>query len=117
MSLTISFIFLSEDFNKNITAQNDLFGFESCRNELWGNRKLKELGCTIIPKLKDNDLFIVQEELYELYKDCEIILENISEISCVTNYSSEFIRFRINNLLSFVEIALKNKEYLGINIS
>ncbi|MCY1692707.1 hypothetical protein OVA29_21545 [Exiguobacterium sp. SL14] len=38
MSLTISFIFLSEDFNKNITAQNDLFGFESCRSELWGNR-------------------------------------------------------------------------------
>lgn len=117
MSLTISFILLSEDFNENIPAQNNLFGFESCRSELWGNRKLKELGCTIIPKLKNNDLFIVQDELHELYKDCEIIFENISEISSTTNYSSEFIQFRINNLLSFVEIALKHKEYLGINIS
>ena len=108
---------MSEDFNENITTRNDLFGFESCRTELWENWKLKELDCTVIPKLKDNDLFIVQEELYELYKDCEIILENISEISSATNCSSEFIQFRINNLLSFVEIALKNKEYLGINIS
>lgn len=117
MSLTISFILLSEDFNENIPAQKNLFGFESCRSELWGNWKLKELGCTVIPKLKDNDLFIVHKELHELYKDCEIILENISDISSVTNYSSEFIQFRINNLLSFVEIAFKNKEHLGINIS
>lgn len=50
---------MSGDFNENITARNDLFGFESCRTELWGNWKLKELDCTVIPKLKDNDLFIV----------------------------------------------------------
>lgn len=51
------------------------------------------------------------------YQDCKIILKNINEISLVTNYSEEFITFRINNLLSFIEIALENKEDLGINIS
>ena len=118
MSLTISFIYLSESFNNSdIQLENDLFGFEICRKELWGNQKLKDFGCVIIPKLKDFDLYIINGELQTTYEDCQIILKNISEISLLTNYSEEFIEFRINNLLKFIEIALKNKENLGLNIS
>ncbi|WP_415325690.1 hypothetical protein [Chryseobacterium sp. MMS23-Vi53] len=118
MSLTISFIYLSESFNNSdIKLESDLFGFEICRKQLWGNQKLKDLGCVIIPKLKNADLYITNDELQTTYEDCQIILKNINEISLVTNYSEEFITFRINNLLSFIEIALENKEDLGINIS
>lgn len=118
MSLTISFIYLSESFNNSdIQLESDLFGFEICRKELWGNQKSNDLGCLIIPKLKEFDLFIIKDELQMIYEDCQIILENINEISLVTNYSEEFIEFRINNLLKFIEIALKNKENLGLNIS
>lgn len=118
MSLTISFIYLSESFNNSdIQLESDLFGFEICRKELWGNQKLNDLGCLIIPKLKEFDLFIIKDELQMIYEDCQIILENINEISLVTNYSEEFIEFRINNLLKFIEISLKNKENLGLNIS
>ncbi|WP_265429625.1 hypothetical protein [Chryseobacterium sp. YIM B08800] len=118
MSLTISFIYLSESFNNSdIQLESDLFGFEICRKELWGNQKLNDLGCLIIPKLKEFDLFIIKDELQMIYEDCQIILENINEISLVTNYSEEFIEFRINNLLKFIKISLKNKENLGLNIS
>ncbi|GAA5095295.1 hypothetical protein GCM10023210_27830 [Chryseobacterium ginsengisoli] len=90
---------------------------EICRKELWGNNKLKDLGCTIIPKLNESDLYIINDELQTVYEDCQIILKNINEISLVTNYSKKFVEFRINNLLKFIEIALNNKENLGINIS
>ncbi|MEG1590342.1 hypothetical protein [Chryseobacterium sp.] len=118
MSLTISFIYLSESFNNSdFQVESNLFGFEICRKELWGNQKLKDLGCLIIPKLKEFDLFIIKDELQTIYEDCQIILEHINEISLATNYSDEFIKFRINNLLNFIEIALENKENLGLNIS
>lgn len=118
MSLTISFIYLSVSFNNSdFQVESNLFGFEICRKELWGNQKLKDLGCLIIPKLKEFDLFIIKDELQTIYEDCQIILEHINEISLATNYSDEFIKFRINNLLNFIEIALENKENLGLNIS
>lgn len=117
MSLTISFIFLSEKSHESVFKMDDLFGFEICRKELWGNQKLKDLECTIIPKLETQDIFIIKDDLYKLYNDCEIILKNSFEISLITNYSKEFIELRINNLLSFLEIALENKNNLGINIS
>ncbi len=118
MSLTVSFIYLSENFkDKFLRPENDLFGFEICRKELWGHKMLKDLGCKVIPALNEKDLFIVNEELELVYRDCVIILKNSSAISSATNYSEIFIEFRINNLLRFVETAVKNKNYLGINIS
>ncbi|RZJ49557.1 MAG: hypothetical protein EOO19_05215, partial [Chryseobacterium sp.] len=79
--------------------ESDLFGFEICRKQLWGNKKLTDLGCIIIPKLKESDVFIINGELSEVFNDCQIIINNISEISLITNFSEEFIKFRINNLL------------------
>lgn len=118
MSITISFIYLSENFKGEfLNPASDLFGFEICRKELWGHKILKDIGCKVIPVLNEKDLFIVHEKLEIVYKDCLIILKNISEISLTTNYSETFIEFRINNLLKFVETALKNKNDLGINIS
>jgi hypothetical protein len=118
MSLTISFIYLSDTFsNINIESGSDLFGFEVCRKELWGNPKLKDLGCTVIPKLNESDLYIINGEFHEAYADCQIILKNLTEISLITNYSEEFIKFKINNLLKFIEVALRNEDDLGINIS
>ena len=118
MSLTISLIYLSPYFDSiNIEIGSDMFGFEICRKELWGNQKLKNIGCKIIPKLEENDLYILSDELEEIYQDSKTILKNITEISLTTNYSEEFIRFRINNLIRFIEIALENKRNLGISIS
>lgn len=111
-------MYLSETFNStNIEIESDLFGFEICRKELWGNQKLRDLGCIIIPKLNESDLYIINDNLQTTYKDCQTILKNINEISLVTNYSAEFIEFRINNLLKFIEVAISNKHDLGINIS
>lgn len=118
MSITISFIYLSENFKGEfLNPASDLFGFEICRKELWGHKILKDLGCKVIPALNEKDLFIVNEELEAAYEDCLIILQNISEISSASNYSEIFIEIRVNNLLKFVETALKNKNDLGINIS
>ncbi|WP_262151491.1 hypothetical protein [Chryseobacterium foetidum] len=119
MSLTISFLYLSKKtFSiSNTELGNDVFGFEICRKELWGNQKLKDLGCEIIPQLNEGDLYLINGELQRTYEDCLIILKNINAISLVTNYSTEFIEFRINNLLKFIEVALRNKNDLGISIS
>ena len=67
--------------------------------------------------LNENDLYIMKDELQIANEDCQIILKNINEISLITNYSEEYIKFRINNLLGFLEVALKNKENLGVHIS
>ncbi|WP_294288394.1 hypothetical protein [uncultured Chryseobacterium sp.] len=114
MSLTISFIYLSENVkDKFLNPESNLFGFEICRKELWGHKMLKDLGCKIISELNEKDLFIVNEELEIVYRDCIIILKNSSVISLTTNYSEIFIEYRVNNLFEFLKVALNNKDNLG----
>ena len=123
MSLTLSFIFKKDnssakEFEKIIDdSQNNLFGFETWRNELWENRVIKKLNCHLLFSLKKQDLFIFDNDLLILKKECEIIQNNIKYISTSTSIETDAILFRIDNLKEYIKIALKHQSLIGLNIS
>ena len=114
MSLIIQFIKM-EDFEIE-DPNNGLFGFEIWRKTLWGNSIIKKVGCEIIPKLKNSDIFAVENDLLKLKEDLLIIKKSVNEISIICEIDVEAILLRINNALEFIKIAEKEKKIIGIYI-
>ena len=123
MSLLLSLIHksnnsLAKEFEKLIdNFQNNLFGFESWRNKLWGNRVIKKLNYHLLYSLKKQDLFLFNNDLLILKKECEIIYNNIEYISTSTTIEADAISFRIDNLKEYIKTAVKYQSLIGLNIS
>lgn len=95
---------------------NKSFGFETCRETLWGINCIRELGCEMIYSLKNKDIIVFDEEIEKLKGELHNLLENIEIVKLHTSYDKEFIEFRIRNALEMIEIALKDIDTLGIAI-
>ena len=123
MSLTIQFTskvdHVSINFIENQinNKNNNLFGFEAWRKELWGNEIMKDLKCNFIYSLKSNDLFVFDNDISLLQKECKTVIENIEIISKKTNIETEAILFRINNLKEYIRVCIQEINLIGLNIS
>ncbi|WP_445711074.1 hypothetical protein [Flavobacterium sp.] len=123
MSLLLSLIHKSnnssaKEFEKLIdNSHNNLFGFEIWRNELWGNKVIEELNCHLLFSLKKQNLFLFDNDLLILKKECEIMYNNIEYISTSTTIEADAISFRIGNLEEYIKKALKYQSLIGLNIS
>jgi hypothetical protein len=93
---------------------NDLFGFESWRKTLWGNSLIKDLGCYKIYSLRENDVYVYDDDVIELKGELQKILENIDLISKQTQIEKSSIEFRVKNALETIKIVEKNIEKVGI---
>lgn len=100
--------------NEVSEGKNHLFGPEDCRKTLWGNPILGKFRLRILPTIRECDVIVFDEELYNLKEEFEIILSNINEIAYITNWPADFIEFRVQNAIEYIEIALKHKEDIGI---
>jgi hypothetical protein len=123
MSLIISLIeqegiLVDTDFlEKQLPApHNNLFGFESCRATLWGNDCIRELGCALIYSLRSKDIVVFDEAIETLKNELLTMMNHLEIIKLHTDYDIEFIEFRIKNALEMIEIALKEKNRVGIAI-
>ena len=95
---------------------NDFFGFESWRHKVWGSNTLIELGCSLLPKLKKQDIYAENEELLMLKKEIGLVLENIKTIEKIFMDDSQAIEFRLRNALLATRIAIENPNcgvYIG----
>lgn len=123
MSLLLSLIYKSnnssaKEFEKVIdNSNNNLFGFEIWRNELWGNKAIEELNYHLLFSLKKQELFLFDNDLLILKKECEIIHNNIKYISASTTIEADAISFQIGNLEEYIKIALKHQSSIGLTIS
>ena len=73
---------------KSVPLESDVFGLEVARKELWGQPILRQLGLEILPELGEGAwLNIGGEELDQLEREANLILENTGTILEHTNYT------------------------------
>ncbi|MGN7763386.1 hypothetical protein ACTJKB_18230 [Paenibacillus sp. 22594] len=111
-------IFIDTDFlEEQIPApHNNLFGFESCRKNLWGIDLIRELGCELIYSLKSRDIIVFDGEIEKLRSELLILFDNLDIIKLHTIYDKDFIEFRVRNALEMIKVVLKEKDKVGIAI-
>lgn len=85
----------------------DLAGFENCRYTLYGSDLAESLGFKFLPQLKQSDLYVDVEDLEDLEKELEAILEKIDKFSQTSDLNQEYIQIRIANVLDAIQIAKK----------
>ena len=98
-------------------THNDLFGFESLRESLWGHPVMLTLGCTMIHGLSKQNVYAFDEDVFLLKHELLLILDNLGLVSRETKYEVEFIRFRIENALEVTKIAENNLDKFGVAIN
>lgn len=95
----------------HLTNGKDLAGGERFRSILYGSEVAENLGLTILPQLKYQDLYIESEKLEDVEKELKIILENIEEFMKVVDSKQDYVQARVQNVLDAVQIA---KEKNGV---
>src|SRR5690242_3427713 len=79
--------------------RNDLFGVEKCRTELWGAPIIVSLGLELLPSLRVGNIYAEFADLERLEAEAQIVLNNIFRIADQTLYATDYIAFRILNLV------------------
>lgn len=112
MSLTVSIhVFnvesytIGEDILFEDSAEFKSAGFESWRKELYGHPLLQELGCKLFPQLKEDNVCVEKDDIYQLKNDCDIVLNNLEVIHKHTLINKESIKNRIQNILQAIKVA------------
>jgi hypothetical protein len=98
------------------SPHNELFGFDRCRETLWGHPITKSLGCELIGTLKDQNIYAFGENVFKLKKEFNIILDNIEWVEKETNYDHEFSRFRVQNALEVIKVVEQHLDITGVAI-
>lgn len=106
----------TDELEKQIPSPHDfLFGFESYREEVWGNDIMEQLGCHIIYSLKERDIYAFDAALQELKRELNVILNNMDIIENKVTVD-EYVEFRVKNALEAIKIAEKYRNvgvYIG----
>ena len=120
MSLHVSIIaknkgFDTSELEREISPdRNDIFGFESTRQSLWGHDAIKNLGCELINSLKETDVFAFDEDVEVLKNEFLTILKNIDLISEQINLEKWAIEIRVLNALEVIRIVERNLDEVGV---
>lgn len=93
---------------------NELFGSELCRKSLWGNDLIIELGCELLPVLKNQDIYVFDQHIEKLRSEFLVLIDNLDRISLHTDYEKDYIEFRVQNALEIIYIALENLDKVGV---
>lgn len=95
----------TDELEKEIPQpHNLLFGFEVYRKTLWGNEIMRELDCHMIYSLKDKDIYAFDENLQELKRELNVILDNIHRFDDIPTVD-EYVEFRVKNALEAIKVA------------
>lgn len=62
------------------TEQEELAGFEACREALWGSKTAESLGLRLLISLKEQDLYVEFEELGHLKKKLKLYLKILIDL-------------------------------------
>lgn len=112
MSLLVS-VFSYDANNKMQFVEQDrsdeLAGFESCRRNLYGNSISRDLGLKLLSTLVESDLCVRFEDLQNLKREVDLMLDNLDLYAKAAIYQPEYIKARLNNILKAIAEAEKIK--------
>jgi hypothetical protein len=78
----------------------ELAGFESYRQKLYGSRAARELGLRILPTLDGSDVYAEGEDVERLRVEAELALTNIGRFEAETGATAEGLRSRFENIIA-----------------
>jgi hypothetical protein len=88
---------------KPTPPRNQLAGFESWRQSIYGSAAAKKLGLRLLPTLGDgHDIYAEGADLDRLKSEAEMMLANLEGIS---PEDPEGVRFRLENILEAIRLA------------
>lgn len=109
MSLSVSaYIRHSENELEWLTPEepfNDLAGFESTRKNFWASEEVRKLGLTLLPTLKEQDIWAEGVELNQLESEINILVQALPNLN--SSYGYEYLQFRLSNIKEAVRLAKK----------
>ena len=78
----------------------ELAGFESYRQHLYGSRAARALGLQLLPTLNSSDVYAEGEDVERLRAEAELAIANIGLFEEETGASSESLRVRFQNIIA-----------------
>jgi hypothetical protein len=66
---------------------------------------VRQLGLTLIPTLATQDIYAFGEDLGRLRTEAKLLLGNLERLSQRTPYGERSIRFWLENILAWVDLA------------
>ncbi|MBC7810908.1 MAG: hypothetical protein H7175_07180 [Burkholderiales bacterium] len=97
-----------EEIDVDLGPGGEMAGVEALRHQLWGTPIMTELGLTLIPTLRNNNIFASGDELDVLEQEAKTILENADFIAERLGWrGTETILHRTGNIVKAVEEARK----------
>jgi hypothetical protein len=85
------------------SPRNELFGFETCRQSLWGSDVVRRLGCDLLPTLGDgHDIQAEGGAIDRLEREARLLLDHVSDVAHEVAYAADLIAFRLENLLAAI---------------
>ena len=78
----------------------ELAGFESYRQTLYGSRAARALGLQLLPTLDGSDLYAEGDDIQRLYAEAELALANIKSFEAETGATSDSLRARFENIIA-----------------
>lgn len=104
MSLSINVYIRGPDGRMDILRPEEhaqeLAGFESYRQRLYGSRAARALGLRLLPTLDGGDLFAERAEVARLRAEAEVALANLEMFIPESGASAESLRPRFENIIA-----------------
>jgi hypothetical protein len=114
MSLLVNVFIRNENGEITIldaeSPELEMAGFESCRTKLYGGHVAYSLRLSLLPSLRENDIYADGEVINLLQHDANLILNNIELFVQGSGLEKAYIQQRIQNILRAI---VKAKEIHG----
>ncbi|MEM1120920.1 MAG: hypothetical protein AAGJ18_10765 [Bacteroidota bacterium] len=86
-------------------SYSDLFGPESWRYQVWGAKILVEMGCEILPALRQGDIYAEGAKLLQLEQELTDVLHRLEDLAPSLKVDVRSLQYRIQNALEAIRIA------------
>lgn len=98
-----------------LDGMDQMAGFESCRQSLYGSSLAQQLGLTLLPELATYDLTVEYEQLEALEQETHVLLDHVEQFSTVSQLTPDYIRARVENIQAAIREArgLEGGLYIG----
>ena len=82
----------------NPNPGKELAGPEKYREEVWGSETVCSLGCTLLPTLKEKDIYATGDQIEQLEREVGILRDNIALVSEQTARDMEGLEHYLQNM-------------------
>jgi hypothetical protein len=92
---------------------NEAVGAEGSRRGFWSHDALVRRGMSVLPSLREADVYADGPELDALEREITAILAELDEIARETQSDPVWVRFRAENVLAAIQLAREVEDGIG----